>query len=169
MQLRAELFALALPFAVIACSSSDNGEDSGIIYQKPQVLPAINPICLTMMRTEVGKTVNQPIQLQNVGKEALVITGSEIIEDPRNHFTYQGPDIMTVETRDFVSFMLRYAPTEAGWDAGALRVTSNAENYPILDIYIVALSEPAGLDGGSYDPGPRPAIARDACIPADGG
>lgn len=162
MQLRAALSIIALP-ALIACSGGEGGEDSGVIFEKPQVLPAINPICLTMMRTQVGTGVNQPIQITNAGMNPLIISGSEIIEDPRNSFTVQGPDKMTIESLDFANFQLRYMPTEAGWDAGALRVMSNAENYPILDIYIVALAEPAGTDGGAYDPGPRPAIARDAC------
>jgi hypothetical protein len=156
-------------FAAAAACSGSNGEDSGVIYQKPQVLPDVNPLCLNMMHIEVGKVAIQPFLLQNNGRETLVIEGAEMFEDERMHFSVQGPDNSMLATLEFASFQLRYAPTADGWDAAAARITSNAENYPTLDVYIVALAEPAGLDGGSYDPGPRPERARDACLPPDSG
>lgn len=160
---------LVAPALLSACSGNDDATDSGVTYQLPQILPAINPLCLTSMHVEVGGSVNQPISVQNSGRDPLIIESVEMFEDERNSFTIQGPDISNVSERDFALFQLRYAPAETGWDAAAVRIKSNAENYPILDVYIVALAEPAGLDGGAFDPGPRPERARDACLPADGG
>lgn len=164
-RLSAPLLASGLALLSACSGGNEDTPDSGVTYQMPQIFPAINPICLTSMHVAVGGSVNQPISVQNNGRDALVISSVEMFEDERNSFTIQGPDIMTVEERDFALFQLRYAPTETGWDAAAVRIRSNAENYPILDVYIVALAEPAGLDGGAFDPGPRPERAREACLP----
>ena len=96
-------------FFFAACSTG-NDSDSGVVYQLPQVLPDINPICLNHMHVEVGKYVNQPILVQNNGRDPLVIDSVEMFEDERNHFTVQGPDVMTVEERGFASCQLSYAP-----------------------------------------------------------
>lgn len=154
---------VSLPLVLAACSGGTGDADSGVAYEKPQVLPAVNPVCLNMMHIAAGTVVNQPILIQNNGRMPLDISGAMMINDTRGAFMIQGPDVPHVTELDFANFQLRYAPADPGWDAAAVRIMSNAENYPILDIYVVALAEPAGLDGGVYDPGPRPEIARDAC------
>src|SRR5688572_24640225 len=96
------ILAPLLPLAfAIACSENSESEDSGVIYERPQVLPTINPICLNTMHIEVGKSVNQPISLRNDGRQTLEIMNVMLIEDERSHFTVQGPDQMTVPSLDF--------------------------------------------------------------------
>jgi hypothetical protein len=162
MSLARTFGSFAMCFVFAACTNG-NETDSGVTFQMPQVFPDINPLCITTMHVEVGKSFNQPILVQNLGRDPLMISGAEMFEDERNHFSIQGPDVMSVPERGFAAFQLRYSPTETGWDAASVRISSNAENYPILDVYVVALAEPAGLDGGSFDPGPRPERARDSC------
>lgn len=140
-----------------------------MIYALPQIVPDNNPVCISRRHVEVGATWNQPILLRNDGKETLTLSGAALESDDRGHFTFQGPDITTVPSRELATFLLRYAPTEAGWDAVVLTVDSNAENYPHLRIFILARAEPPGLDGGAYDPGPKPMEAAAFCEEPDGG
>lgn len=155
---------LVVTFACALACSSEDGSDGGVQYEKPQIVPASgNPVCLSMRRVEVGETVNQPLILRNDGRQTLMISTVTIQGDVRNHFTFQGPDVMTVESFDNALVQLRYAPTAPGWDAVRLEVTSNAENYPVLAVFILARAEPQGLDGGIADAGDKPMEAAMAC------
>jgi hypothetical protein len=150
-------------FAGAAGCGGDGDEDGGVQFEKPQILPDNNPVCISDVDVEVGRSRNQPILLQNAGRQPLEIATATIAFDRRGHFTLNGPEPRSVLSTDFAAMQLRYAPRAPGWDAVIVQVTSNAENYPQLDVYVLARAVPAGLDGGVYDAGPRPADSTDQC------
>lgn len=155
---------LALP--LLACSGEDTAADAGPEYELPQILPDIGLFCLNYELTVVNAPRNVPIAVRNLGRQQLTISSARVEGDDRNHFTLAGPDLDVVETYDAALFQLTYQPSAAGWDDVTVVVESNAENYPVLRLGVLARAVPEGLDGGAdaYDAGPKPSADN-----ADGG
>ncbi|MCK6551570.1 hypothetical protein L6R52_37405, partial [Myxococcota bacterium] len=151
-----------------ACGGDDGGGDV-ILYDKPQIVPDNNPVCVNYRTIEAGEEWRQPILVQNLGRETLEITSSTIASDTRGSFTMRGPDTPSVASTEFAHYELVYKPETPGWDAVALQIESNAENYPRLDVYVIARAVPPGLDGGTWDAGPRPPQAGPTLCNPDGG
>lgn len=159
------LLAVGAGTSPSACKGGDDSLDGGVLYERPQIVPDNNPVCLSSLRppVQVGQVRAQNVLLQNEGKETLELASIEVVNDQRGHFMLSGVERMSIPSREFSIAQFRYAPTTPGWDTAALQIQSNAENFPRLDIYIVARAEPANLDGGVFDAGPRPMEAEGSC------
>lgn len=146
------VFALA-GFALSACG--DEGEaDVCDDFARPQILPSERPVCLNLDPTPVGQTVTRPVLLQNLGNSELQISDVQLEGNARGYFTLQGVSPEAVICPDAAAAGIVYAPTEPGWDTATLVVSSNAENFPNLRIFFLALAVPA--DDPDFDPGPKP-------------
>ncbi|MCA9553038.1 MAG: hypothetical protein KC933_23580 [Myxococcales bacterium] len=149
----------ALTLAAAACSGEDTPADAGPQYELPQILPDVAPLCLNYDLIRVGDVRSIPVQLENKGRQQLVIESVEVEGDTRGFFTKNGPDLTVVETYEKALVQLNYQPTAAGWDYAELVVKSNAENYPTLRISVLGRAAPEGdVDGGveNWDAGPKP-------------
>ena len=161
------LFLLAL---VVAGCESTEGEDA-IMFDRPQILPNSNILCLSYLELVSGVRTTHSVLLTNRGREPLLIENARIENDLRGAFsidrirTADGVDCTEntpcelASTEDaFLRFF--YEPTSPGWDATDIRVTSNAQNFPNLRIYVLARARPTDLASGTeFDAGPRPASA----------
>ena len=163
------LISLAMMAAgAAACSGGDGAADAGPEFERPQIWPDRAPLCLSYDLVRVGEVPSIPIQLENRGRQQLVIESAELVGDTRGFFTRRGPDRTVVETYDEALIQIDYRPTEPGWDYAELVIVSNAQNYPTLRVSVLARAAPEGdVDGGvsSWDAGPKPAAATGA----DGG
>ncbi len=157
---------------LFACGG-DGGADGGIVFQKPQILPDNAPICLNFERTVAGEERGHNALLRNNGREQLVIQSATITDDLRGSFEFVGVEPKAVDSPESAVARFFYKPSEPGWDTALLRVMSNAENFPDLRIFILGRAEPANLDGGVWDAGPKPATAGtgedEACRVVDAG
>ena len=149
-----------------ACSSDGNPDD-GPQFELPQILPRESPICVSRMDVTVGDSRNVPMDFTNRGRQTLVIDSADLTGDTRNAFQIQGLDSMRVEYNDFAIVQMRYTPPEAGWDTATLEIRSNAQNFPLLRVFILGRAIPADLDAGTtdWDAGPKPPEA----VGSDGG
>ncbi|MEM7676873.1 MAG: hypothetical protein AAF449_12790 [Myxococcota bacterium] len=139
--------------ALIACG--DEGEaDICDDFARPQIIPSERPVCLNLDPTTVGQTVTRPVLLQNLGNSELQLADIQLEGNSRGHFTLQGVNPQAVTCPDAAAAGIVYEPTEPGWDTATLVVSSNAENFPNLRIFFLALAVPD--DDPSYDPGPKP-------------
>lgn len=154
---------------VWAACGGDDGDGEEVLFDKPQIVPDNNPVCVNYRTIEAGQEWRQPILVSNKGRETLEITSSTIASDTRSSFTMRGPDVSSVPSTEFAHYEVVYAPLEPGWDAIALQIESNAENYPRLDVYVIARAVPPGLDGGAWDAGPRPPQAGEELCNPDAG
>jgi hypothetical protein len=157
--------AMGLTIVTGACGGGGSG-DGGVVYQMPQIYPDNNPQCLGPQM--VGQTFAQNVLLQNEGKQDLQIASATIAMDARHAFKLMGPNVNTVQYQDFAVVELLYTPPAPGWDAVALQVRSNAQNYPRLDIYVLGQGVPASLDGGVFDSGPPPMTATQSTCSTSG-
>lgn len=160
--------ALALTIALaVSCAGED--DDDGVMFELPQILPDNSPICLSYSPTTVGQVVSHVALFRNDGRQQLVVESATITEDARGVFTVVGVEPKMVNTSEFTHVQLRYAPTATGWDSAFLRVMSNAQNFPNIRVFVLALAQPDNPMG--FDPGPKPAAAMpgtadEACRPA---
>lgn len=151
--------ALCLLAFATACSGGDGDTDAGPQFDRPQILPERGIVCLNFQTTPVDQPVSVPLAFRNFGQAQLVIDEIRLVGDDRGHFTLDGPDKMVVEFGDDSAFaQLVYRPGEPGWDDAFVEVISNAENFPLLRIAVLARATPAQLDGGAsdFDAGPKP-------------
>lgn len=165
------VLTLSGAFGAVGCSD----EGSGTEFERPQIVPQSNVLCLSYAPVEVGSTTEHFVQLTNRGREPLLIEGAAVENDLRGSFsvdrvrTVDGVDCSEVrpcaiETGSDAVLRYFYAPPEAGWDSADLRVFSNAQNYPRLRLYVLALAFPVGSSPDAYDPGAKPEDA----VGADG-
>lgn len=163
------LLSAALSLPVAACSGEDGPADAGPQYELPQIQPERSPLCLNYTPTTVNQPKTLPLAVDNRGRQQLVISGARIEGDERGFLSIDGPDVMVLETYESALFQITYSPTEPGWDEATIVVESNAQNYPVLRVSILARAEPEAstLDGGveSWDAGPKPPEA----VGTDGG
>ncbi len=120
--------------------------------------------------------------LSNRGKEDLVITGGRFSEDAGGIFRFDGirpsesaamvtcssSTPCSIASGESAALRFFYETTAPGWHTGRIEVDSNAENYPKLQLFVLAKAYPMGqgmMDGGvsGWDAGPRPmeAMGRD--------
>ena len=68
---------------------------------------------------------------------------------------------MTAEFQSSAIAQFAFAPTASGWDWANLRVISNAENFPTLDIFVLGIGRlvSEASPDSTWDPGPKPAEA----------
>lgn len=169
---------LGLSLGLVGCGGDDTS-DAGLDYEKPQVLPDLNPVCLSYAPIRAGTMKTQPLQLKNYGRQELVIQGGSFQDvSTANAFTLQGITPMApagVPGGDTAVLQFIYAPTQPGWDYATLVVNSNAENFPSLRIFTLAVAVPGDVDAGSegqWDAGPKPDAAYfsngEACTSAFG-
>lgn len=152
--------SLASILVVVAACSGESGEDGGVLFELPQIVPEQTPLCLSYMDSVVNQPRTANLQLRNDGRQQLVIEGAQIVNDARSAFTVQGISPMTVESRESAIVQFIYQPPETGWDSAELMIASNAENYPMLRVFILARAVPQSLDGGVFDAGDKPMAAR---------
>ena len=149
-----------LAVAAVGISSACSDEEGDICaeFSQPQIIPNEAPACLSDSPTVVGTVATRSIILQSRGSDPLVIeTGADtrIEDDDRGHFSLLGimPD-STVVCPETTFAGIEYRPTEPGWDAVNLIVRSNAQNFPTLRIFMLALAVPP--NDPDFDPGPKP-------------
>jgi hypothetical protein len=161
------VFFTVVPFVMGQGCDGNDDSDSGVDFEKPQIWPVENPICFSSLQppVEVGKVVLRNVLLENRGRQSLEISSAMVVNDRRMHLSLGRLERMVVPTRELTIAEVRYAPAAPGWDTAALQIFSNAENFPELDIFIIGRAEPANLDGGVYDAGPRPAEAEGSGCP----
>ena len=143
--------------AVLACAAAcgdDAGNDVCSEFSQPQILPSEQPVCLSFDPTIVGDTATRPVLLQNLGGSDLQISEATLDGNERGHFALQGIDVNTVTCPDAAAAGIVYSPTEPGWDDATLIIESNAQNFPTLRIYFLALAIPD--NDPDYMPGPKP-------------
>ncbi|MEQ8275216.1 MAG: hypothetical protein RMA76_43485 [Deltaproteobacteria bacterium] len=164
-------FALAF-LAAAACSGGD--EDDGPMFEMPQILPVQTPACVTSTAAVVGDSLKYDFAVNNRGRETLLITGGELVDDDGGHFRYSemrlsvGSDPCTDATPCALEYLddsafarFFYEPTGPGWHSANLLIYSNAENFPILQTYVLARARPE--DDPDYVFGDKPADAQGAC------
>ncbi len=162
---------LVLLASLVACGGA---EDDLIAFDRPQIVPESNVRCLSYNPVEAGSATFHDLQLTNRGRAPLRIEGAAVERDDRSAFdivqlrsvegspcTEAAPCSIRSAEDAFLRF--RYRPPAAGWDAADLRVFSNAENFPRLRIFVLALAYPPG-EADAFDPGPKPDVA----VGADG-
>jgi hypothetical protein len=142
-------------------------------FEQPQILPDNSPICLSYNPVEVNRTQSQNVLLRNDGAQTLVIEGAAITADDDDRFDVAGVTPSEVNFRGTAVTQVRFSPTSPGWDTAFLEVTSNAQNFPLLRLFVLGLGLPEGftipnggdtyknIDDQVYDPGPRPSNAFD--------
>lgn len=166
--LRAWLFGLA--FLPLACGDETESPE----YELPQIVPNTNVFCLNYEDPPIEAMDDRTfsVQLSNRGRQSLELGEAAVENDLRGSFelvamkTEAGTDCTAdkpcfIETYQSAYLAFRYRPTAAGWDAADLRISSNAENYPRLKVFVLGLAYPDGAPS-DYDPGPKPDVARGA-------
>lgn len=123
-------------------------------FPLPQILPSERPVCLSFDPTPVGSVVTRAVQLQNLGQDTLQISDVRLEDDGRGYFALQGVDQTSLTCEESALVGVVYDPQAAGWDSATLVISSNAENFPTLRIFFLALAVPA--DDPDFDPGPKP-------------
>lgn len=165
--MRPTLYALGLGLSLglLGCDGEET-PDAGLNFEQPQILPDLQPVCLSYRPVRAGTTQTQALNLKNYGRQPLLIDGAQFRDIGRpNTFTLQGinPTAPTgVPGGDQAALQFIYSPTEPGWDYATLVVASNAENFPNLNIFTLAVAYPSDLDAGSegtWDAGPKPDAA----------
>lgn len=167
-------------------ASACGDEASGPEFELPQIVPQSTVLCLSYEETRVGRSYPYTLQLANAGRDQLVIEratieGAEERDRARGAFaglTDEAPAPLAVRTEDGIDCAngspcriqtggtalarFTYTPPSPGWDAGFIRVSSNAQNFPNLRVFVLALGLPADGPSDGYDPGMKPEIARGA-------
>ena len=169
MNRSSSLWPLLLILGLAACGEDEAGGGGPSIdcgaFDPPQILPVQQPICLSYDPTEVGDTASRGALLQNFGNNDLVISDAMLTGNARSHLRIQGAEVnMPIACPEAAAIGLVYEPSEPGWDTATLVVTSNAQNFPTLNIFLLALAVPE--NDPNYDPGPKPPEALvdgDAC------
>lgn len=152
---RPSLLASALALAMLAGCGA-NGTD---LPQKPQIEPDITELGFEapLYRVCVGMEQPQTVQLRNGGTEDLVISKIEITGTHAGLFSF-GLDVpqlpMTVASETAFPVTVFYAPTARGNHSAKLRITSNAENHPVLDIPMSPLAADETDDAVRCNPNP---------------
>lgn len=157
--------------AAASCGGKDDDEDP-IVYDKPQILPDNSPICLNFDEVKTGDDYGHNVIVHNNGRQQLIIEEAHFSDASRDYFSIEGIDRMTVDSRDSAVLRFHYAPTEPGWDTAFLTITSNAQNFPTLKMFVLALAIPSDPEeAAEFDPGPKPAAAftgdAEACTTAN--
>jgi hypothetical protein len=87
------------------------------------------PTPLVDVATRVGEPVPFEVRLQHFRGEPAEILSVEVVNVQGSAFAYTGDDVGAVlESNEDVFLPFEYAPTEAGFDAAALFVTTNARD-----------------------------------------
>jgi hypothetical protein len=152
---RPSLLASALALAMLA-GCGTNGTD---LPQKPQIEPDVTELGFEapLYRVCVGMSQPQTVQLHDGGREDLVISKIEITGTHAGLFSFW-PDVpllpMTVASENAVPVTVFYAPTVRGSHSAKLRITSNAENHPVLEIPMSALAADMTDDPVRCNPNP---------------
>ncbi|MBK8009883.1 MAG: hypothetical protein IPK13_00915 [Deltaproteobacteria bacterium] len=150
------LFIVSATIAATACGGKDDDDDP-IVYDKPQILPDNSPVCLNALEIKVDDDYGQNVILRNDGRQQLVIQEARISDASRDFFSIEDIVPKTVDTKDSAILRFHYAPTAPGWDTAFLNVISNAENFPTLRIFVLALAIPSDPEAAAeFDPGPKP-------------
>lgn len=167
----AATYALGISLSAIATGCGEDAEgEAG--FERPQIIPDSNVLCLSYDDSlRAASPTEHFVGFTNRGRENLLVEGGRVEEDQRASFTVDllvnDEDVPCLEGQPcplrtgqdgFMKFT--YHPETPGWDAAFLRIRSNAENYPDLRIFVLALARPD--NDPSYDPGPKPDLARGA-------
>lgn len=155
MRHSAWMFAGALVAAQLAASGCGPGEAQSSLPARPQIIPYFNPINLCETHVPPNGLAGQSsydLQLFNRGRGQLRITSFEVTHDRRCAFTdtdtsHYGDVLLydndssddflaTVESLGAAHLRIRYSPPDVGEDEVTIRVHSNAENFPDLDLYV---------------------------------
>lgn len=155
--MRTLIFGLSSVLLFTACGNSSE-DDTEPMFELPQILVDRSPICLSYEPATVGNTQSYVALFTNNGEQQLVIDEAVIEEDSRGHFSIAGVDPMQVNFTESSHVQLSYKPIAEGWDYAYLRVKSNAQNYPNLRVFVLALAMPDNPPMG-WDPGPKPEVA----------
>ncbi len=152
---RLPLLASALALAIVlGCCT--NGTD---LPQNPQIEPDVTELNFGAPYFGICVGAKQPgtVQLRNGGKEDLVISKVEITGTNAGLFSFWPDDPqlpMTVESETAVPVTVIYAPTAKGNHSAKLRITSNAENHPVLDIPMSPIAADKTIDAVRCNPNP---------------
>ncbi len=143
-----------------ACSD-DESSDVCNQFSAPQILPSERPVCVDA--TFVDSVITRPVLLENRGASDLVIDDMmlELQGNARGHFSLQGIDQTTVSCPEEAAVGIEYAPTQPGWDTATLVIRSNAENFPTLEIFYLALAVPENDPNFVVPPKPPEAVGSD--------
>lgn len=158
------LWALAGPLLVTACGDAD------VEFEQPQIVPQSNVLCLSYDEVPAQAQSTHFVQLTNLGRDPLEITGVSVDDDGRGAFAIDQmrnedledcPFPCRVRTDQDVFLRFFYTPPSPGWDHATLRVESNAQNYPSLRLFVLGKARPSDLPAAQpYDAGPKPDAAR---------
>lgn len=133
--------------ANVACFNSDPNR----MPLEPQICPRVNPInfCEQYIPGDgPAELATWELMLDNRGQGVLEIDDFEVLHDRRCAFAEpnggvelwdndDGDDFAaTVRSRGAAFLRIEYRPPSPGTDSVTIRVHSNAENFPELDIYV---------------------------------
>lgn len=141
-----------MPQAPCLCAQGQISESCKIPYQNAQVCPDLSPVAFCSRY--VGASVSLPILLFNRGLSGLQISKVELVGDDNCAFNLK----TSFDPGKIISYMgsealqIAYRPTQAKADSAMLRITSTAENFPVLSVPVcgqgVPVGTPVNLDGG---------------------
>lgn len=147
-------------------------------YQNAQICPDISPV--GFCSRYVNKSVNTDVVLFNRGLTGLRITSVTLEGDDNCAFVPPKLSFTAGEDGTIINYMrsevirLTYSPTKVAQDHAVLRIKSNAENFPDLNIAVCgqglpANAPPQGADGGTCLQCNKPASTKAACGKPEGG
>ena len=151
-------FTVASAILLGACSNTSENSGSGTLFENAHITPETTLGCLNYEIIPVGGRAAFAFNLRNDGRAQLRIEDVQLHDDLRGHFSLQGVEPMTAESRESVLIQVGYAPRAAGWDQVRVVVTHNAENFADgFEGVVFARAVPDGLDAGTgWDAGPKP-------------
>ncbi len=134
---------LLLIVAVFACFAACEEES----LSPPEIRPDLSPIPVGTHYTDADPYVFN-LMIQNRGEQTLVISSVVARGDQNCAFTWEGPAEAELEYNDSTFIKGTYDPSVAGEDQVALEITSNAENFPLLEIPVCGKAVAPGDDMG---------------------
>lgn len=134
----------------LACgedSPPDNGEP---LPKAPQIF--FSSAFLVFPRTLENQTSKGQLVFNNGGKDDLVISQIRVIGAGAAAFTPDNAGPLTIESRDAAAVEVSFKPTGRGMRIAQLELTSNAENFPSLQLELVGPGISAADEQGAAVP-----------------
>lgn len=103
---------------------------------------------------QVGATAFEPVVASNVGEGELAILSVAVIDGDRALWEVESPGAPTLAPGESTEIMFRFSPIEPGQQTARVRIRSEDEAQPELDITLSGATEISNddLDGDGFSP-----------------
>lgn len=134
---------LLLIVVVFACLAACEEES----LSPPEISIDLSPVPVGTHYTDASPYVFN-LMIQNRGEQTLEISSVVSRGDQNCAFAWIGPDIAELEFNESAFLQGTYDPSSAGEDYIALEITSNAENYTVMEVPVCGKAIAPGDDPG---------------------